>query len=325
MTRLRPALALLAVAASAAAQSPATTTAPVRRAHHSLVYDDSRGQVLLFGGSSPRGDGGCCDMFNDLWAFDGTRWTPLPSSGEPMSGSTLAYDTRAKRIVGLGGYNGSSMAIMRTLESDGWRVSRSGAPMVAAEPGFVYDSRRNRFVAFGGSSGRGMVNGDTWELDGATWTKLTVASPPARHALGMVFDEKRGRVVMFGGGTPGSAGNPPRQLGDTWEFDGTAWTQRSETGPSARMSPGITYDSKRGLVILFGGMGATGFLGDTWSWDGAKWTKLADTGPEPRAMGYLAYDKKRDRVVLFGGRKGWPNDANDTWEWDGSSWRRVAN
>jgi hypothetical protein len=86
----------------------------------------------------------------------------------------------------------------------------------------------------------------------------------------------------------------------------------------------MAYDARRGHMILFGGIGAGGFLGDTWSWDGSRWTRLAETGPEPRAMGYLAYDKARDRVVLFGGRKGWPDDLADTWEWDGSRWRRVS-
>ena len=322
MPRLRLAFALVALAAPLSAQVPSDPV-PVKRAHHSLIYDDARGQVLLFGGSSPGADGSCCSLFNDLWVFDGARWTALPSSGDAMSGHTLAYDSRAGKTVGFGGYNGRSIAIMRTLESDGWRVSSVPAPVVAAEPGFVYDSRRDRFVTFVGSAGRGVTNGETWEFDGSQWTKRDVASPQARHALGMVFDEKRGRVVMFGGGTPGSPGNPGQQLGDTWEFDGNAWTQRNIAGPSPRMSPGMTYDSKRGLVILFGGVGATGMLGDTWAYDGTQWTRLAETGPDARAMGYLAYDRKRDRVVLFGGRKGWPNDLNDTWEWDGAMWRQV--
>jgi hypothetical protein len=77
---------------------------------------------------------------------------------------------------------------------------------------------------------------------------------------------------------------------------------------------GVAYDSKRGQVIIFGGVGSDGFLGDTWSWNGSEWRKLAETGPEPRGMGYLAYDQQRDRVVCFGGRKRWPDgDLNDTW------------
>ena len=91
------------------------------------------------------------------------------------------------------------------------------------------------------------------------------------------------------------------------------------------MGVGATFDSKRGVVVIFGGVGPNGFHGDTWSWNGTSWSKLSDTGPEPRGMGYLVYDRHRDRIVLFGGRKGWPDgDLNDTWEWDGSSWRQVG-
>jgi hypothetical protein len=97
------------------------------------------------------------------------------------------------------------------------------------------------------------------------------------------------------------------------------------TGPSARVAAGSAWDSRRGLFVVFGGLGAEGFLGDTWGWDGVEWKKLSDRGPEPRAMGYMAYDRARDRIVLFGGRKGWPDgDLGDTWEWDGATWTRVG-
>ena len=114
-------------------------------------------------------------------------------------------------------------------------------------------------------------------------------------------------------------------LGDTWEFDGRAWRRLDVAGPSPRAAAGITFDSRRGLVLLFGGMDGERSLADTWAWDGRAWRKLADGGPPPRSMGALAYDRRRDRVVLFGGRgPGWPDgDLNDTWEWDGSRWAMV--
>jgi len=120
-------------------------------------------------------------------------------------------------------------------------------------------------------------------------------------------------------------GTRPPLLGDTWEFDGTAWRKVEVVGPSARSAAGIAYDSKRGLAILFGGMDADGFKGDTWSWNGREWKLLSAEGPEARAMGYITYDQSRDRIVLFGGRKGYPNgDLADTWEWDGVKWQRVS-
>jgi len=321
---------LLASMSIAAATRPGVpqsgdTLVPPRRAHHALAYDEASRRVLLTGGSTPLDGGQRFELFNDLWAFDGTRWTRLPSSGTKSSGRRLAWDRKRNLLVSFGGYEGRSLADVRVLERDTWQVIGQHSEMPAAEPGFVFDSRRNRFVAFGGSAGQGKLYGDTWELEGDSWKRVATAAPPARQAHAMVYDERRDRTIVFGGIGPGQPGQPPPALGDTWEFDGAVWTERRVTGPEARHGAGVAYDSKRGIVILFGGLTSDGFKGDTWSWNGVEWRKLAESGPEPRGMGYIAYDKQRDRVILFGGRKGWPDgDLNDTWEWDGAAWRQVG-
>ena len=93
----------------------------------------------------------------------------------------------------------------------------------------------------------------------------------------------------------------------------------------AAFAAGATYDSRRGMVVVFGGLGGDGNLGDTWGFDGTRWTKLSDSGPEARSMGHLAYDARRERIVLFGGRTSYPDgDKNDTWEFDGTQWRAVT-
>jgi hypothetical protein len=315
---------LLTLSALSAAQLMAQPVLPPRRAHHSLVYDDVGKRVLLWGGSSPFENGDCCAFFNDLWAFDGSRWTPLGKTGAEASGVQLAYDSRQNRVVAFGGYaGGRSLGSLQVLQDNAWVSLGSHPDIVAAEPGFVFDARRNRFVAFGGSAGRGSAHGDTWEWDGSAWHKAAGSGPPARQGHVMVFDSRRNRLVVFGGAGTAAPGQPPAQLDDTWEYDGQSWTQLQVTGPSARASAGATFDSQRGLVIIFGGASRTGMLGDTWAWNGTAWRKLADTGPEARAMGYLAYDRNRDRIVMFGGREGWPNDLNDTWEWDGARWKRI--
>ena len=43
-------------------------------------------------------------------------------------------------------------------------------------------------------------------------------------------------------------------------------------------SPTMTYDSKRGVVVLFGGQTRD----QTWEWDGSQWKLKASTGPSPR-------------------------------------------
>jgi hypothetical protein len=259
-----------------------------------MFFDPASQRVMLTGGSTPRDGGTRFEFFNDLWAFDGTRWDSLPPSGEALSGMQVAADAQG-RLYSFGGFNGQSIGSVRTLSAGQWRVVGDHPSVKAAESGFVYDAKRGRFVAFGGSAGPRQSIGDAYDYDGTTWTKHQGPTPPARSSHVMVYDARRGVTVVFGG-----IGNG--MLGDTWEFDGTTWKQVATSGPSPRASAGATYDSRRGVVLVFGGMTANGFAGDLWSWDGTAWKKLSSDGPEARAMGYLAYDAKRDRTVLFGGR-----------------------
>ena len=46
-------------------------------------------------------------------------------------------------------------------------------------------------------------------------------------------------VVLFGGETSSET------FADTWEWDGTTWTQRASSGPSARTNHAMAYDSAR--------------------------------------------------------------------------------
>jgi hypothetical protein len=303
----------------------AQSDGPPRRAHHALVYDEVKEKIVLTAGSTPHDGGNRFEFFNDYWEFDGVRWTARPSSGDRLSGIGIAFDSKRKRLVSFGGYRGSSIGDVRVRAADEWRLVGNHPHVAAAEPGFVFDPSRDRFIAFGGSAGPGNAHGDTWEFDGTAWTKLPVASPPARQAHVMVYDSGRNRTVVFGGmGVTAAGANQPNMLGDTWEFDGQNWTQVSFPGPGPRISAGAAYDTKRRRVVVFGGMDSAGFKGDTWSYDGREWKKLSEAGPEARAMGYLAYDRKRDRVVLFGGRRGWPDgDLGDTWEFDGETWKKI--
>ena len=46
------------------------------------------------------------------------------------------------------------------------------------------------------------------------------------------------------------------------------------TSPSAREGPMVAYDPVSRKVVLFGGLGSTGYLNDTWTFDGANWTRV---------------------------------------------------
>ena len=101
-------------------------------------------------------------------------------------------------------------------------------------------------------------------------------------------------------------------------------TQVATTGPTAKASPALAYDSARHRVVLFGGDDCSGLLqgGDTWEWDGTTWLQVATTGPGPRGGATaMAYDRARGQVVLFGGAAPDTPDKGDTWTWLGPIYR----
>jgi hypothetical protein len=102
------------------------------------------------------------------------------------------------------------------------------------------------------------------------------------------------------------------------------WTQKHNSGPSARTFPTMTFDAAREQVVLFGGEVESGAeVGDTWSWDGTDWIQLSDMGPSPRVAAAIAYDAAREQVVLVGGF-GTDITSTETWAWDGVEWTQLA-
>ena len=154
-----------------------------------------------------------------------------------------------------------------------------------------------------------------------TWSQsLPTAGPSARDGHALVYDSLRNKTVLFGGATLFQyAGG---YMGDTWEWDGTQWTQAPVVGPGIRSDHAMAYDSQRGVTVLFGGDDFT-LLGDTFEWDGSTWAQASSSGPAVRAGHAMAYDSQRGATVLFGGGSA-SGRLGDTWEWDGSNWTQRA-
>lgn len=128
----------------------------------------------------------------------------------------------------------------------------------------------------------------------------------------------RGVTALFGGHFDSG------RIGDTWEWNGSVWTQRATSGPSPRFGAAMAYDAARAKTVLFGGSPSTSVgSGETWTWDGSIWTLEAMTGPAPRWASSMAYDAARGHVILFGGRDSSETEFDDTWTWNGNSWTQV--
>ncbi len=261
-------------------------------------------------------------------------WTNDTPGGQPPAaryGQRMADEGNGK-ILMFGGRVGQSDVTETwefTTATGGWRQLSPANSPAGREEFYMASEGNGKVLLFGGfATGKGAMN-DTWEWNGTTWTQLIAnggsGSPSARDG-GAMAALGGGQMLLFGG-YKGGAG----YSGDTWRWSGTAWTQVSTTGPSARYEEGMSNEgaigaSANGKILLFGGTNGNDFQ-DTWEWDNGAatpaWKQVATGGPPPRDSMVMALDKN-GYVMLFGGLNfnanggSGPYDMNDTWEWKGS-------
>ena len=59
----------------------------------------------------------------------------------------------------------------------------------------------------------------TWVWQNSQWARAATTGPSLRNGHAMAYDASRNRVVLFGGFRPG------QDFSDTWEWDGTRWSE----------------------------------------------------------------------------------------------------
>ena len=94
------------------------------------------------------------------------------------------------------------------------------------------------------------------------------------------------------------------------------------TSPPARGGhAGLTFDSGRNVVVVFGGSNSNGAdHGDTWEWNGTSWLQaLPASSPPARRGTAMHFDSVRGRTLLFGGSNA-SGYLSDVWEWSGATW-----
>ncbi|MEZ4366271.1 MAG: hypothetical protein R2939_08270 [Kofleriaceae bacterium] len=276
------------------------------RAGGALVFDPTRQRTVLVGGQTA----------TDVLEWTGDAWATMPlaaTSPPTMTTGTSTYDLGRRRVATMDGSSG-----MATF--DGARVVTQVAPSPLPDitEGFAlgYYPPTGQLIVFGGSNGILSTFDDiTWAFDGVEWTPLDVfARPSARGFAAMAYDPVRRRLVLHGGygeidPTFGGAG----VLDDTWEFDGTTWTQRT-VGPP-RYFAAMAWDAPTGKMILFGGRDHTmSRVAATAALTGTSWSALPGTQPAAREFPMMTYDARVGHIVLTGGiTAGGP--ITDTWIW----------
>jgi hypothetical protein len=312
-----------------------STASPAGRLFGAMSYDAARGVLVLFGGA-----GTGLATLNDTWEWNGTAWSEVTANGAAGSpvarnGHALAYDAARGVTLLFGGALSSGTTMNDTWEWNGTGWSQltlngaAGSPLARDGSAMAYEAARGVTLLVGGQASTSGPNyNDTWEWNGASWSQLTATgapgSPAVRYGQGMAFDSARGVAVLFGGYTGSS------YFDDTWEWNGTAWTQRTVNGafaaPAGRELHSMVYDSARGVAVVFGGNVSGTVFNDTWEWSPSGWSQRtangAATSPPAKEELAMAYDAARGETVLFGGT----GYQNDTWEWNGAAWtQRTVN
>lgn len=252
---------------------------------------------------------------------------PPPLTPPDRVGFLSGYDTVRGRLVRVGGADQHhDLRFDEVWEWDGaeWTVVRPERHPPARERAVMaFDAARGRLVLFGGYSydqqaNKTTVRNDLWEWDGVDWEERTPDGtlPAPRYYGQMAYDSLRERVILYGGDR-GNSGGSSTVLGDTWAWDGTAWTQvaTAAQGPGAMTVPSMAYDSVRDRLVLL--IGA-----DTWELNGDTWSKVTTVGhPKAPNGASMAFDPVSERIVLFGGSD-FMGPSNETWTFDGTTWAK---
>ncbi|MFT3683465.1 MAG: kelch repeat-containing protein [Phycisphaerales bacterium] len=274
-----------------------TGSGPGPLAYACATYHAPSGGVLVYGGQA-------FTMSSQMWVWNGTAWSSLPTSGPGEQGNaSLLHDPVAGKLTLFGRitpvnsnpFGKYGWQVFSRLDGQNWTTgikSDDYYPAGGDRGVMAYDSDRGVTVRFGGMMPGGDLLSDstTWEFNGQAWTRRSAFGPAGRTFAAMAYDPVRHRMVMTGGTTSNN-----NAVAETWEYDGSNWTLVSTDPAAGRRSHTTAFDPVRGMVIVQGGhiTGGTRRF-DTQGWNGTTWTPIAATAPTNLIP--MAYDRRNQYI-----------------------------
>jgi Galactose oxidase, central domain/Peptidase family C25 len=302
-------------------------TPPPPRAWHTAFVDTEHDRMYITDGQGS--DGVLCD----LWALTLTpgseTWIETSPTRLGKAGESSAAEPGAKdsgRPVG--------QAEVRALPE----VEMPGRYGAAA----VYEPGTDKALVSGG-----MLEGElfagimhlTTEPGAEHWSAfwITGTQPTAWFGTAAVWDDARDEMIVFGGA--GEEGNSNEvHAFDPYTFNDATWTRLTPTGPAPsprRFATAVLVnDGGTNAMLLFGGLGDSGFLNDVWKLTltpGAEaWQQLSPAGGPPgaRAGHAAALDPVDGRLYTIGGFGTYPWLIEQQWALDltpgAEAWQRLT-
>lgn len=278
-------------------------------------------------------------LFLGTSALAQAQWLAVPTTNTPAAtlGHRMAYDPASQRTFTLWGTMANGLAAGCSMwDGANWSACTTqvlgGAVFLGGRDVALCRDGTGALLMFGGwRPGFGIGGGTPMVLDG-TWrivanstgllqlSQLTPATRPSPRQGASMVRTSQG-VLLFGG----SAVNGFPQYGDSWEWNGTTWTQLAPANaPPARTTAAMAFDEARQVVVLFGGIGPGIVFDDTWEFDGSNWLlRTPAVSPPARSRAAFAWSPPLGRCVLFGGAPASGAELGDTWTWNGATWERA--
>lgn len=236
----------------------------------SLTLDPSSAALILFGGTSPSGS-----ALTDTWAYNGSSWTPLNTTGMAPARLRpgLGYDTQRGGVLLYGG----SDPLTRAQRSDSYLlpttaawtpISILGVPPLLSSPQLLSSSIE--LVLLGSDAG------PTGKLHAfrttPVWFELGTPMLAARESFAAAsgFPQKD-TILVFGGEVQGTVVSD----GQIFAPSLGSWTAASSVGePRARAEAAMTHSPELGGYVLGFGRAASGeLLQDLWVYSD-RWAPL---------------------------------------------------
>ena len=180
---------------------------------------------------------------------------PAPTL-EARRGHSMAYDEARHATILFGGWGtedgaaASDRASTWSWNGTSWSRLATSGPSARHDASMVYDASRQRVVLYGGRSGsfpNEVLLTDTWEWNGASWSKAADSGPSSRVHQHMAYDRARSRTVLYGGFDVAAQA----ELRDIWEWNGATWSKANVSGPANSVAAGVAYEEGASLSLLF--------------------------------------------------------------------------
>jgi hypothetical protein len=220
-----------------------------------MVFDETRSDVVLFGGKRPEGFWG--DVY-DTWIWNGSNWRV---AGQTRPSPTLAGPIWFDRVHGKVAMvseksTNPNVKVLWFWDGTRWHESQFTVPSDVIQAVYA-DDRRQAIL-------RGYSENRTWIWDGNTFTFVYDDETFIRSYAGFVFDSSARRAFCYGGTEEFYS------ISTAASWDGISWTGLGAQLPGSRGFQSMAYDKHTRQSIMFGGYSYGygpdyEYFDDTWS------------------------------------------------------------